>query len=345
LADPDFGFTFTTEDSGYSVEAQQQYSAGIATFMGGAGYYWLDRKQVSSFDPFPPDTIETEIDHTNLYGYAMIHYPKAVIWTLGASGDLFHGTVVDEDQFNPKLGAVWKPFSGTTIRGAIFRTLQRSLINSQTIEPTQVAGFNQFFDDAEGVDAVRYGIAADQQLLRSLYGGLEFSKRDLNVPYESFSPPDFIPEVMTAEWEEQLTRAYVYWTAKRWFSLSADFIYEDLKRDSDFVGDGLFTKLQTYKIPFGINFHHPTGFFGRLKATHVYQDGEFGDPAFSLESKDDRFWVVDAAIGYRLPKRYGLITVDAKNILDEEFNFQETDPANPRIVPERLIAGKITISF
>jgi len=62
-------------------------------------------------------------------------------------------------------------------------------------------------------------------------------------------------------------------------------------------------------------------------------------------SGDDQFWVFDASIGYRLPKRWGLITIEAKNLFNEEFNFQDTDPANPRIYPERLILAKFTLAF
>lgn len=60
---------------------------------------------------------------------------------------------------------------------------------------------------------------------------------------------------------------------------------------------------------------------------------------------DDRFWVVDAAIGYRLPKRWGLITLEARNLFDARFKFQDRDPANPLIYPERLIFARITLAF
>jgi len=55
--------------------------------------------------------------------------------------------------------------------------------------------------------------------------------------------------------------------------------------------------------------------------------------------------VADATIRYRLPKRYGILSIEAKNLFDESFKFQDADPANPRIYPERLILGKITLAF
>ena len=59
----------------------------------------------------------------------------------------------------------------------------------------------------------------------------------------------------------------------------------------------------------------------------------------------DQFWLVDAALSYRLPKRYGFITVGVTNLSDEEFKYFDTNPTNPVIQPDRFIFGKITIAI
>ena len=93
-------------------------------------------------------------------------------------------TLFTRNQFNPKAGLSWNPAPSTTLRVAAFRTLHRAAISSQTIEPTEVSGFNQFFDDAEGEEAWRYGLAVDQKFGRRAFGGGEFSWRDLQAPLE-----------------------------------------------------------------------------------------------------------------------------------------------------------------
>jgi hypothetical protein len=55
--------------------------------------------------------------------------------------------------------------------------------------------------------------------------------------------------------------------------------------------------------------------------------------------------VADAAIGYRLPKRYGMLTLEVKNLFDTDFNFQDTDAANPSIYPERLALVRCVLNF
>ncbi|MCA1851883.1 MAG: TonB-dependent receptor [Beggiatoa sp.] len=101
-------------------------------------------------------------------------------------------------------------------------------------------------------------------------------------------------------------------------------------------------------MPLGIGFFHPSGLSASLTATHWDQDGTFTfffDPSVPVRSGSDDFWTVDAAISYRLPKRYGLISVGATNLFDEEFNFFEVDFDNPTIQPTRTVFARVTLAF
>lgn len=274
----------------------------------------------------------------------MINYPKNVTWSLGGSTDLFDGGFLDldDDQFNPKFGVTWNPFPSTTLRAAAFRTFKRSLLSDQTLEPTQVSGFNQFFDDGEGADAWRYGIGIDQKLSPQLYVGADCSKRDLEE--RAMVPPAFT--IQEFDLDEYLYRFYVYWTPHPWLAIGPEYQFERFERPIEFTGLEAITDLDTHRFSFGINFSHPCGFTARIKPTYVDQDGEFLVPPYTgVESGDDQFWVVDASIGYRLPKRRGFITIEAKNLFDEDFRFQDTDTSNPEIYPECVFLTKFTLAF
>jgi hypothetical protein len=83
-----------------------------------------------------------------------------------------------------------------------------------------------------------------------------------------------------------------------------------------------------------------------LTATYVNQDGKFRRlVSGEIEPGSDDFWLVDAAIGYRLPKRYGFITLGVTNVFDEKFNYFEVDADNPRILPDRMVFSRITLAF
>ncbi|MCK5277078.1 MAG: TonB-dependent receptor, partial [Cyclobacteriaceae bacterium] len=340
---PEFDIEFEQkdEDDGYMFEVQHLLRSEKVNLIIGIGHFQSDRKSTQVIIPEPPEVDKVNIEHTNPYVYSQFNILDNLLGTIGASIDFFDGKFADRNQFNPKFGLTWNILPETTLRVAVFRVLKRTLISNQTIEPTQVAGFNQFFDDGNGTDAWRYGAAIDHELNKNLYSGLEFSKRDLNIPYE-----DLTFQIEEVAWEEYFGRAYIFLTPHRWISASLEYQYERMERDSEFVGFESIKTLNTHKIPFGFNFFHPSGISMGFKIAYIDQNGEFGDPRFgAVEDDSDQFWLVDAVISYRLPKRYGIITVEAKNLLDEEFRFQDIDPSSPEIPPERLILGKITISF
>jgi TonB dependent receptor len=326
----------------------------------GAGHLATERKEVETTEFLglaPPSLTvdESDIRYTNLYVYSQIKYLKSLTLTLGASVDFLQEDIVQRNQVNPKLGLTWNPLPRTTIRAAAFRALDRPLISDRTIEPTQVAGFNQFFRTAfafsardvfPGTDVWRYGIGIDHKVSTDLYAGAEFSKRDSKVSGELETPT--ATEIRQVDWNENLARTYLYWTPRPWLASSAEYQFERFKRDRLFggVATGI-VEADTHRLALGINLFHHSGFGARLKATYIDQEGTFGPKVFqgSFFPGADHFWVVDAAIRYRLPKRWGFITFGVKNLFAEDFKFQETDPANPLIQPDRLIFGRFTLMF
>src|SRR5262249_8890971 len=155
-------------------------------------------------------------------------------------------------------------------RAAVFRTLKRTLITQQTLEPTQVAGFNQFFDDADLTEAWRYGGAIDQKFTTTLFGGVELSKRTLKVPF-LFVTREGKNTTEESDWDEYLARTYLFWTPHAWLTLRAEYIFERVKREEPFVQGA--RDANTHRVPLGINFFHPSGVSAQLGATYYNQDG------------------------------------------------------------------------
>ena len=222
--------------------------------------------------------------------------------------------------------------------------MKRTLITNQTLEPTQVAGFNQFYDDdVAATDAWNYGAAVDQKFSTSLYGGAELIYRDLKVPL-AIATESGATEIEDANWNEKRSRAYLFWTPHEWFSLTAEWLWE--RFDTEKVNFGA-KDVETNYLPLGGNFFHPSGLYAALKGTYVNQKGSFerhnGDGTF--ENGRDEFWLVDASVGYRLPKRYGFITIGVKNMFDKEFQYFDIDPQNTRIQPGRFVFARLTLAF
>ena len=109
-----------------------------------------------------------------------MQYPNNTTWTLGASFDALNRTnLPDKEKFNPKFGVTMDLSKSTLVRLAAFTGKKRVLLADQTIEPTNVAGFNQFFDDADGAEYVLYGVGLDHKINDTVYGGAEFFYREL----------------------------------------------------------------------------------------------------------------------------------------------------------------------
>jgi hypothetical protein len=347
-SDPFFTrFDVEADEDAYSGELQYLLRSEYANMVTGAGFIRVKREDDLFVDIFgaPVDRSSTDlhVNHTNLYRYSYIKPLQNLTVTAGGSYDDFDPDDDNEqkerNQFNPKFGITWNPFSDTTVRGSAFRVLKRTLITDQTVEPTQVAGFNQFFDEINATDYWVFGGAVDQKFSQNLYGGAEFTYRNLNVPFTEAG------NVENANWDEYLARAYLFWTPHQWLALSAEYLYEKLDRDEAFA-DGS-EEADTHRVPLGINFFHPSGISASLKGTYVNQDGNFDrkDDVGVFRAGDDDFWLVDAALNFRLPKRYGLITIGVSNLTDEDFEYFDSDSDNPSFQPDRVFFGKVTLAL
>ncbi len=348
LDEPGFFTQLKVPQDALGFELQHLFRSRYVNLRSGAGYFNIDGEiaATSRFDSIEDrSTTPTEFDHINLYAYADLRLVKNVTATVGVSFDSLDGDLPGggDDQVNPKFGIIWNPFPDTTLRAAAFRVLKRTLITDQTLEPTQVAGFNQFFDDGNLTDAWRYGVAIDQKFTKSIFGGVEFSKRDLTVPFiDAFTDPAN-PVTREADWDEYLGRAYLFWTPHPWLALRAEYVFERFERDESFTAG--VKELDTHRVPIGISFFHPSGFSAAVTATYWNQEGQFQFLGPGFRSGQDDFWLVDAAISYRLPKRFGFITVGVTNLLDQKFKFFDVDPFNPTIQPDRTVFARITLAF
>ena len=267
-----------------------------------------------------------------VYGNVELH-DRRLMLTLGFSLDAYDSRDVDYTRLNPKLGLIYKPSDRTTARLGLMKGIHPPFAN-QTIEPTQVAGFNQLFDDPNGTRTSRYGLALEHEWSDNLYGGVEATWRDLDVQV-------FVANsgrTITEDQDEHLHRAYLYATPTDRLAATAEYFYEKSDVES-------FRDVETHRVPFSLSYFHPNGFFAKLAASRVHQDVS----TFALNDKES-FWIADAGVGLRLPKRLGILTAGVHNIFDENFLFEDVnynsgDPINPIFVPDRTYFATISLSF
>ncbi len=295
----------------------------------GAGRYDVDvdSRRTVDFSPFPcllPQGCEIASDfkrkQNTAYIYSNVFYPYPVTWTLGLSYNSFDDEELrlDLDNADPKFGIQWQIHDRLLLRGAIFNALKRALVADQTIEPTQIAGFNQFYDDISGSEITQYGVGLDARLARQLYGGAELVRRELDVPLLVEASASTVIE----DQREDTYRAYLDWAPHASWALSGELRYDRFKRDDPLNDIRRPTEVETISLPLSLRYFNQAGFFSEIGLAYVHQDVARSTFATAASGEDD-FFVLDAAIGYRLPRRRGIISLEGANLLDEHF-FSKT---------------------
>jgi len=344
--------------SGTQLELQHLYRHHYFDLTAGMDYLVNQKSGVGVFIPFNYSfDLSNDLDHKGFYLYSNIKLFPEWLMTLGLSQDFYHEsnpTLVDlnRNPLNPKFGLTWQPSKDTTIRFAALQSLKRGIIQKQTLEPTQVAGFNQFFDDLDGAITRRIGLGLDQKLTANVFAGAEVSRRDINMLIAGFDG-NGDPGTKKIKWHENNARAYVNWTPDELFALGLNYNYEELDRNSDFYdlsednkAVNFFTRLVTHRTQLFGSFFHPSGYIAKLSASYVDQSGDFVDGLGGAPNPNtSRFWMLDTELGYRLPRRHGLVTIGVKNLLDEKVNYQGSDVNTPALPQGIFPYGRLTLSF
>jgi tetratricopeptide (TPR) repeat protein len=339
----------------YNGEFQYIYDGRSTNWIMGAGYYDADIEgsQVinTANGPIRFPEISTSLDgkarHTNAYGYWRCAALTNLMVTLGLSFDDYDDSTLDEEQINPKFGITWSPLPPLTVRAAAFRTFKRSLVTNQTLEPTQVAGFNQFFNDFTGTDGRRYGVGVDYMALPNVAFGAEYTGRRAIVPRID-APSGTITDY---DYNEKLHRVYLNWLPHPMVPVNLEYVFEQFAQAGEIPNQLTLRKLTTQQVPLIVSFFHPSGLFVKVRARYVHQEIEKVNARGSIETDEDRFALVDAEIGWRLPKRAGILSLSATNIGDRKFQFFGVDyynnlePLEPEIRPGRQVLLKVTLTY
>ena len=338
--EPDiFRTDFRGHQTGLQEEVEYIYQHDRFNILAGFGHYHIDADLQDRIQEFRE---RSNWENDSIYVYNNINIPKQCIWTLGASYDDYNSNSSNIKTVNPKTGLQCYVTDWLRVRLAALKAVKPALLANQTIEPTQVAGFNQFFDDFNGTKTWIYGGGLDAYLAEGLNAGAEFSFRELDEP--SSENPHF-----TEHRDDSLYRGYLYWAPyKEWVLRGGvEFDYFNAKQPSTDP-----RQVGTWSVPLGIRYFNPTGLFAGVGATYVRQHVIPRGPP--VPEGTESFMVVDAALGYRLPQRRGLMSIEATNITDTRLKFQDdqvrtrftTDvPQLSPFIPQRTVLLRVNLNL
>jgi hypothetical protein len=147
--------------------------------------------------------------------------------------------------------------------------------------------------------------------------------------------------VTTFQGHEREAREYLYWTPTRSTTMFGQYSFQYFANGRALSGIRPFTKLSTHNGVVGGRWFHPIGFSVGVQLSRIDQTGTFLSSRGQSFTGEDAFWTVDAFARYRLPNRIGQFGVEARNLFDTKFRFQEIDPTVPRVFFSRHIVARL----
>lgn len=233
----------------------------------------------------------------------------------------------------------------TTLRLALLEGVKGPKYRDQTLEPTQVAGFNQLFDDLDGTRWRRHAAGLEHRFADGGGMGLEWSRRALAVPGLGCGPGN-----CRADWDERLHRAYLERPLGRRAALSVAWHFERLRLDDDPANSpSLPYHVRTGLVPLRLWLRPAPRVTTLVEALRVSQRAAIADAAGVVEARADSVWLANARVAYARADRRLSVALAVYNLFDRRFAFQNTDfSGNPRVPlfhPERTVLLQASLRF
>lgn len=271
------------------------------------------------------------------YVYTQFKLSDALNLNISGSYDKLETRDLYISKFNPKLGIQWKVTSNSTFNIAYFETIKRPLYAQQVIEPTQISGFNQFYDEPNGTNASNFGLRLQTNTKKYNYG-ISAIRRDLRVP--QFSSNSF---TTTKPRRELIYNAHINWLFSNNWSVSLNPEKEIYKNQA--TGP---TRLYTTHIPINASYNAPSGISASYKLNYVNQNVTLASSSYTQTNED--FVTFDLSFSYKFDNRLGYIGLDIVNFFEQNFNYQDlnflrAEPVYPRYTPQRTVLLKASLNF
>lgn len=336
------------DDRGDQVEVQGIRRAGSLRLVGGAGWMETGLQAAQAFVNFPctasPCDTRARQQRNNqyLHGY-FSPYPwlGAIV---GVSHDALESANLVVDRINPKFALRIAPHEWIAFRVAAFQSVRPVFTTNQTIEPVQLLGFSQYFDDVNGTVSRTVAAGIDITAGPRTYIGLDGRRRKLEDPFNTFGVPDLTHPT------EEAYRVVVNRILASELAVGFEYRNERFHRSlADASANFLPRSLHNQIVPLTVRWFPTERWFAGATVTTVRQES-MSDFLAPGDSGVSRFTVADFSVGYRLPGRHGALSFDVRNAFDQSFFYQDlsfltSEPLNPRFLPTRTFFVRVTLSM
>jgi Tfp pilus assembly protein PilF len=390
----------------YSTELQQIWETANHTTVVGARYHWGNdhfqntegNSDWSGWVPtvfpnphlYPVQDFSLDFHYFEVYAYHNWQLADAFAVNLGLSYEQsvqpadpgstpFSTAEKSRAQLSPKAGFIWTPLTGTTLRAAYTHSLSDFAGGqSSSLEPTEVAGFNQAFrslvpesvgGDTSGSRFDTFDVSLEQKWTTGTYLGLSgellYSKTDTvqggyivnadlwpnNVEFPPYNASGFREKMDYRE--ASLLFSVDQLLGKQW-SVGARYKMSRARLDLDYVDINpatLHTVVQwqprrtldslLHTVNLHANWNHPSGLFASLEGNWYHQDNFSG---YAPAEPGDDFWQCNAYAGYRFWHRRAELTAGLLNLFDQNYQLAPLN-LNNEMARSRTFLARFKLSF
>ena len=280
------------------------------------------------------------------------------------------------DRLSPKAGVIWNPFGNLFVRGAYAQSLGGvSFDESVSLEPNQVAGFNQVFRSiisesvVGSVAAPTYetaGILIEDRFPTGTYAGVQATLLQSDVdrtigtfdaflapPFPPFPPhiePPIVPSSTSQKlrYEEQDLLFTVNqlvgdeWSFGARYQLSYSNLETILPEIPIAVSEGADhrQKATLHQGQLFALYNHRSGFFARIEGYWARQS----NVGYAPDIPGDEIFQLNAYAGYRFRRNYGDITLGFLNMMDQDYKLNPLNYYN-ELPRERTLVARVRLNF
>jgi tetratricopeptide (TPR) repeat protein len=342
------------------LEAQWIYMSRYGVFVMGAG--GADSKiesevtqvsPTSNFD-FDPTTISAQGGYVFTEWHAAVARKADLTLRLGYDRTELEDTTTSG--FTPGLGLHWRLTDKLSARAALSRTITRPTTVDQTLFPTQIAGFNQQYDEFEGTTADLLGLNVQYQLLPNLTLGVLGQRRWLSDEFSRTieDEDEGINWFIRNETEDHV-EIYANTTIGERLALTGGLAVDRYQQKWQ-EATNIPVRLTTLSVPFDIRYFAPSGLYTALRAEYLSQRQELSFNTNQLTGTDSDV-LLDAEVGYRFGSGRGVVFLRGDNLLDRDLGYRDDlfrtprstqspiGDAGRRFVPGRTVLVGLSITF
>lgn len=336
-----------------SIELQHVIIMSDIKLISGAGEVKTPDKIITQPSIIIPDIGEIAMDPTeekldsswkNAYLYAIANIGEQVIIEPAISYASWDVQSNADSAWSPKLGLLLQPSKEVRLQLATFKYVQRSLINQQTIEPTNLLGASQFTNELDGTNSTNHLANIDINF-KNIRTGLNLSNKNARVPV-------YQTDTNTTEslpYKEKVLQYYLDFMPSNNLFINIGLTSEtyDFKYKQSQADNLLYSK--TIQLPLKLTKLFTSQWSINLQSTHAQQRNTIAtlnESSDTVESKSNHSATfTDISTTFRLPHRKGEIGLGVNNISNNKTEIINGNQDYFRFYPNRFIYSRIQLNF